>query len=71
MKALSDINAFVEIDYGNHLVRYKIDRVNDINLRIWSLQDTDMGFDEKMEMGFDLAFGGCMGQRFLVVKENE
>ena len=71
MKALSDINAYVEIDYGNHLVRYKIDKVSDINLRIWALHDTDMGFGEKIEMGFDLAFGGCIGQRFLVVKNNE
>ena len=63
MKPLSDINAYVEIDYGDHVVRYKIDKVNDIVLRIWALGDTDMGFGEKKEMGFDLSFGGCVGQR--------
>ena len=63
MKPLSDINAYVEIDYGDHVVRYKIDKVNDIVLRIWALGDTDMGFGETKEMGFDLAFGGCVGMR--------
>jgi len=69
MKALSDINAFVEIDYGDHIVRYEINKVNDIVLRVWALGDSDMGFGEKKEMGFDLAFGGCVGQRSLTKKE--
>ena len=68
MKALSDINAYVEIDYGDHVVRYKINKVNDIVLRIWALGDSDMGFGEKKVMGFDLAFGGCVGQRSIVKK---
>lgn len=68
MAVLSDVNAFIEIDYGDHIVRYKIDKVNEINLRVWALGDSDMGFEEKKTMGFDLAFGGCVGKRFLIKK---
>lgn len=71
MATLSNVNAFIEIDYGDHIVRYKINKINDINLRVWALKDSDIGFAEKMTMGFDLAFGGCVGKRFLIKKDKK
>ena len=69
MSNLNNVNAQITIDYGDHIVKYDINKVKDVSLRIWALKDTDIGFGEDMTMGFDISFGGCVGKRSLIKKE--
>jgi hypothetical protein len=68
MSHLNDVNAKITIDYGDHIVEYDIKKVADINLRVWALQDTDMGFRNKKQLGFDIALTGCVGDRNIKTK---